>query len=535
MKKFMISAVLALLVLFSISVCAFATTTYPAPAPVEVGQALDHLLATVPADSAVSADEGTLPPGVALEMQPRDDSQQDIYLRGTPTAAGEYNCVIKVSGSGDLMCLVKVTPALPHITTGSSVVCALNDKASVSVTATAPDEGSLSYQWYQSSTNSTAGAVAVSGGTGSTLAVDTSAAGTLYYYCLVTNNSGGQSVSALSGIIPVTVGELTLDSISVKSLPTKTVYTVGDKLNTAGLSIELRYHNGSTAVVTEGFSVYPTRLAEAGSQTVEVEYRGKTCTFSVTVEQPEETIDGIGVLTLPAKTSYAVGEELDFTGLSIRVYTNNGHRDVYTGLECSPKSFDKAGSHAVTVSYGGKTCTFNVVVKAEVKPVSLAVGKMPTKTEYTVGDSLDISGLVLKETDNTNTVKDITEGFDYAPKKLNKAGQQEIIVTYGQLSCSFKVTVKEKGAAESVPPTDEPQPSQQPDVEQPTEQRGDDGSTAKTVMIVILVIAIIALAGTLVYMIVVKRRDDIAEKNSPDSGDNAEDEEFNFFDNFKKK
>ncbi len=287
--------------------------------------------------------------------------------------------------------------------------------------------------------------------------------------------------------------------------------------------------------MTEGFTVYPTRLASAGEQAVEVEYRGKTCSFTVTVEQPEETIDGIGVLTLPTRTSYAVGEELDFSGLSIRVYTNNGHRDVYTGLECNPRSFDKAGSHAVTVSYGGKTCTFNVVIKAEVKPVSLAVEKLPTKTEYTVGDSLDVSGLTLKETDNTNTVKDITEGFDYAPKKLNKAGQQEIIVTYGQLSCSFKVTVKEKNAAApSTPPSDEPQPSQEPDIAPPIEQDGG-GSVAKTVMVVILIVAIFALAGSLVYMIVVKRRDDLTEKNSTDTGDKSDDEEFNFFDSFKKK
>lgn len=534
MKKSIISAALTLLVLLSISVCAFATTTYPAPDPVEVGQNLDHLLATVPADSTVSADEGTLPPGVSLVVQPKD-GEQDIYLRGTPTAAGKYSCVIKVSGSGDLMCLVEVTPALPRIITGGSVTCALNDKASISVSATVPDGGSLSYQWYQSSTNSTAGAVAVSGGTGDTLMVDTASVGTLYYYCLVTNTSGSQTAAALSGIIPVTVGELTLDSISIKSLPSKMVYAVGDKLNTAGLSIELRYHNGSTSVVTEGFTVYPTRLASAGEQAVEVEYRGKTCSFTVTVEQPEETIDGIGVLTLPTRTSYAVGEELDFSGLSIRVYTNNGHRDVYTGLECSPRSFDKAGSHAVTVSYGGKTCTFNVVIKAEVKPVSLAVGKLPTKTEYTVGDSLDVSGLTLKETDNTNTVKDITEGFDYAPKKLNKAGQQEIIVTYGQLSCSFKVTVKEKNAATpSTPPSDEPQPSQEPDIAPPIEQDGG-GSVAKTVMVVILIVAIFALAGSLVYMIVVKRRDDLTEKNSTDTGDKSDDEEFNFFDSFKKK
>lgn len=535
MKKSIISAVLTLLLMFSMSVCAFATTAYPAPAPVEVGQRLDHLMATVPENSVVSVDEATLPPGVSLEVQPRD-SEQDVYLRGTPTVAGKFNCVVKVSGSGDMICVVEVTPAMPHIVTGSSVVCALNDRAEISVSATVSDGGSLSYQWYQSLTNSTAGAVAISGAISDTLTVDTSSVGTLYYYCLVTNTSGGQTATALSGIIPVTVGELTLDSISVKSLPTKTVYIVGDKLDTAGLTIELHYKNGTTAVATEGFTVYPTRLADAGQRTIEVEYRGKTCSFTVTVEQPEETIDGIGVLTLPTKTSYAVGEELDFSGLSIRVYTNNGHRDVYTGLECSPKSFDKVGSHAVTVSYGGKTCTFNVVIKAEVKPVSLAVGKLPTRTEYTVGDSLDIAGLVLKETDNTNTVKDITEGFDYAPKKLNKAGQQEIIVTYGQLSCSFKVTVKEKGTAtESAPPSDAPQQSQEPEVTKPVEQGGNDGKTAKTVMIVILVIAIIALAGSLVYMIIVKRRDDLAEKNISDIGDNTEDEEFNFFDNFRKK
>lgn len=534
MKKSIISVFLALFVLFSLPVCAFATTMYQAPDPIEVGQSLNHLMATAPADSEVSTDAGTLPPGVSFEIEQRD-GQQDIYLRGTPTAAGEYNCRVGVSGSGDLVCTVKVTPVRPRIVTGGGVSCSINDRASVSVSATVSDGGTLSYQWYQSSTNSAAGAVAVSGGTGDILTVDTSSVGTLYYYCVVTNTSGDQTASAQSEIIPVTVEELTLDSISVKTPPAKTRYTVGDKLDTAGLSIELRYHNGGTAVLTEGFTVYPTRLAEAGQQIVEVEYRGKTCSFTVTVEQPVETIDGIGVLTLPTKTSYAVGEELDFSGLSIRVYTNNGHRDVYTGLECSPQSFDKAGSHAVTVSYGGKTCTFNVIVKAEVKPVSLAVGKLPTKTQYTVGDELDITGLLLKETDNTNTVKDITEGFDYSPKKLNKAGQQEILVTYGELHCSFKVTVKEKDdPVQSASPSDKPQPSQIPE-EDPALTAKDDGSTAKTVMVVILIIAIIALAGSLVYMIVVKRRDDLAEKNSPEAGDNAEDEELNFFDNFKKK
>ena len=531
MKKRLFSAAFALLLLLSIPVCALATTTFPAPRPVEVGQRLDHLLATVSADSEVSAVERTLPTGVNLDVVSRD-TEKDIYLRGTPTEVGNYNCVIKVSGSGDLMCNVEVTPPVPHIQTGGSVICSINDKTTVSVSASVSDGGRLSYRWYQSTTNSTAGATAISGAVSDSLTVDTSTVGTMYYFCVVTNTSGGYSVSATSGIIPVTVKELTPDSVSVKTLPTKTVYTVGDRLDTTGLTLEVLYNNGSTAVVREGFTVYPTRLAAAGAQTVEVEYKGMTCAFTVTVEQPEEQIEGIGVLTLPTKTEYAVGEELDTAGLSIRVYTNNGHRDVYTGLECSPSSFDKPGTQSVTVSYGGKTCTFSVTVKAEVKPVSLSVDKLPTKTEYTVGDKLDVSGLTLRETDSSGAFREITQGFDYTPKTLDKAGRQEISVTYGDLSCRFTVTVKEKSGVTTEAPqsSQQPEPSEEP--ENPESPSAEPG-TAKTVMAIVLIIAIIALAGSLVYMIVVKRRDDLAEKQLEDKGD--DDDELNFFDNFRKK
>ena len=530
MKKRIFSAALMLLLLLSISVCAFATTTFPSPKPVEAGHKLDHLLATVSAESEVSAVNGTLPAGVNLDVVSRD-TEQDIYLRGIPTAPGKYSCVIKVSGSGDLMCNVEVTPPVPHIQTGGSVTCSVNDKATVSVSASVSDGGSLSYQWYQSTTNSTAGATAISGAVSDSYTVDTSSVGTMYYFCVVTNTSGGYSVSATSGVIPVTVKELTPESVSVKTLPTKTVYTVGDRLDTTGLTLEVRYNNGGTSIVREGFTVYPTRLAAAGTQTVEVEYKGKTCSFSVTVEQPEEQIEGIGVLTLPTKTEYTVGEELDPSGLSIRVYTNNGHRDVYTGLECSPGSFDKPGTQTVTVSYGGKTCTFRVSVKAEVKPVSLSVDKLPKKTEYTVGDKLDVSGLTLRETDSSGAFREISEGFDYTPKTLDKAGKQEISVTYGALSCRFTVTVKEKAA-------EAPQESQTPELPEEPEtpvSPSTERSTAKTVMAIVLIIAIIALAGSLVYMIIVKRRDDLAEKQLEDKGSGDDDDELNFFDNFRKK
>lgn len=529
MKKRLFSAALLLMLMLSISVSAFATVAYPAPGPVEVGQNLDHLLATVSSESAVSAVEGTLPDGVGLAVVPKD-TEKDIYLRGVPVTVGEYDCVIEVEGSGTLMCHVTVTPSVPVIQTGSSLVCAENDSAQISVSASVADGGSLSYQWYQSLTNSTAGGVAVTGANGDTLSVDTSEVGTLYYYCVVTNTSGGQYVSAESGVIAVTVEDLILESISVHALPAKTAYIVGDKLDASGLIIALNYHNGSSALVSEGFSVTPTKLDAAGEQTVNVGYGGMECSFTVTVEAPQEQIEGIGVLNRPSKTNYTVGEELNASGLSVRVYTNNGYRDVYTGLICTPILFETPGDQVVTVSYGGKTCTFTVNVAADVKPVSLAVSKLPVKTEYTVGDKLDVTGLTLRQTDSANAYTDITEGFTCEPELLDKAGQQEITVTYGALSCRFTVTVKEKEAAS---PSQPPQASDAPNSTEPIVEAGyfPKRSTAKTVMTLILFAAILALAGVLVYMLVGKRREDKAEKESRRTAD----EKQNFFDSFRKR
>ena len=76
---------------------------------------------------------------------------------------------------------------------------------------------------------------------------------------------------------------VTLSSISVKTAPTKTAYTVGDTLNTSGLVIKAAYSDGSTKDITSGFTCSPTKLSTAGKQTITVTYGGKTTAFTVTV------------------------------------------------------------------------------------------------------------------------------------------------------------------------------------------------------------------------------------------------------------
>ncbi len=113
-------------------------------------------------------------------------------------------------------------------------------------------------------------------------------------------NAGGTGVSYPAGTSYKPTGnvtlyaqwqknEATLQSIAVKTNPTKTTYTVGDTLNTAGLTLTATYSDNSTKTITSGFTCSPTKLDTAGFRTIAVTYGGKTTTFGVTVNNPAPT------------------------------------------------------------------------------------------------------------------------------------------------------------------------------------------------------------------------------------------------------
>lgn len=77
-------------------------------------------------------------------------------------------------------------------------------------------------------------------------------------------------------------------------------------------------------------------------------------------------------------------------------------------------------------------------------PISkVSISKMPDKTEYFVGDTLDTSGLTLKVEYSTGDYKLITSGYDCTPVKLDNAGNQKIIVNYRDKTTNFDVNVIE--------------------------------------------------------------------------------------------
>ena len=82
----------------------------------------------------------------------------------------------------------------------------------------------------------------------------------------------------------------------------------------------------------------------------------------VTVKK-EVSLVGISVKTNPSKLSYFVNEHLDTTGLSLNAVYSNGKTEVVTGgYTCTPTTLTVAGTQKITVSYQGRTTSFNVNV-----------------------------------------------------------------------------------------------------------------------------------------------------------------------------
>ena len=72
---------------------------------------------------------------------------------------------------------------------------------------------------------------------------------------------------------------------------------------------------------------------------------------------------------------------------------------------------------------------------------SISVYSPPSKTNYTVGDNLDATGLSLTAVYSDGSIQAVNRGFICTPTSLNNVGTQLITVSYNGASTSFNVTV----------------------------------------------------------------------------------------------
>ncbi|MBO5495917.1 MAG: bacterial Ig-like domain-containing protein, partial [Oscillospiraceae bacterium] len=443
-KKWILSGLLALCLCLAWIPCAYADE-YIALGSYTAGSELDCPIANVIGEEELTVEN--LPDGLRVEVR-ESELGRALYLAGQPLVAGSFT--FTVSGEQTLVCAIDIAAATPTVSVSEGVSCWTGDSAALSVAAWTADAGTLSYQWYLENGMDSR---MLPGENSSTLRPDTSQPGTWNYVCEVTNNNNGDQRVAMSDIITLTVREVQVSSVSIETMPNKMDYAVGENFDHTGMSLRVTYDNGTQEVITSGYEIEVDPFDLAGTHTVKVSYGGRGWSFYVNVQKKEAVVSGIGVLTLPNKREYLLGESLQTAGLSIRVYTDDGeHYDVSTELDCSPTVLNTEGEEIITVKYQEKTCTFKVTVKNDKVVTGISVLTLPTTRSYTVGDYLDTSGLSVQLNSNKGS-EVLTGGYTVSPKVLASPGTQEVTVRYDKYTAKFTVTVKAK---EAVTPTPRP-------------------------------------------------------------------------------
>ena len=227
----------------------------------------------------------------------------------------------------------------------------------------------------------------------------------------------------------VTVND-TINSVELISQPTKTVYKYGESLDLTGAKLKVSFGSGNTTTINlpdgnVAISTYSNTTIGV-KQNLTATYGGKTATKTIDVEV-YNYVDRAN-LTDPNKVTYKYGEELDLTGGKLTLYMKDGDvTDVnLTSAMISGYNKKSIGQQNLTVSYDAKytlsdgsiitdTITKNLQVEVENAVNSITI-TAPTKTKYNHGDSLDLTGGIIKvkyengtEENRTMTTAMITE------------------------------------------------------------------------------------------------------------------------------
>ena len=159
-----------------------------------------------------------------------------------------------------------------------------------------------------------------------------------------------------SKTVTVTFDEKTVDfsilvvdisGIEVKTMPTKVEYQKGDVFDTTGLSILVKYTDGTSETKTTGFEVSGFDSSSVGEKTITVTYKTHTATFKVTVYG----LSGIRITSFPSKVYYKIGELFNPSGLTVAEVRQDGTEKEITDYDISGFDSSTAGSKTITVSY----------------------------------------------------------------------------------------------------------------------------------------------------------------------------------------
>lgn len=243
--------------------------------------------------------------------------------------------------------------ASPSFTTqpssSSSLVCAVNDPGpTLSVTAS-PGSGSIStYDWYSNTTASNTGGTLVQGSGTNSYTPSTSAAGTLYYYCVVTNSNGCSKASAASGSVTVTLSIIT-QPVASQTVVAGSAASFSVVAPTSGTTYQWKKNGNPIGGATSAtYNIASVVAGDAATYTVDV--TNATCTPAVTsdpsvlivvVNQP--TTQASNIVFTPTASILSTSMTLNWTN-------GNGARRIIVGRAGGAVTHDPVDGTGYTAS-----------------------------------------------------------------------------------------------------------------------------------------------------------------------------------------
>lgn len=259
------------------------------------------------------------------------------------------------------------------------------------------------------------------------------------------------SIYGFAAKFTVNVRQKQLSKVTIVSKPKKLSYIAGQTPSMDGLVVRGTYDNGKSEelavneirmdAVTEGanrtlgeiwntsipgmhtcYVWFPTKVTEDASGTVTTSYIGASFEISVA----EKVVDSLEWVTQPSKTEYPQNDKAfssaSFSDGVVKATFNDAEERELSLTETSVTGFDisKLGAQTVTVTYGGKSVTFDANVTEPV--ISKQYVTPPALTNYADGEALNLAGMqIVTEMNNgyvstldVSGAEDITISLDDA-------------------------------------------------------------------------------------------------------------------------
>ncbi|QQE78224.1 InlB B-repeat-containing protein [Alicyclobacillus sp. SO9] len=337
-----------------------------------------------------------------------------------------------------------VNAATPTFTTepqATQSVTAGTPATALTVAASVTDGGTVTYQWYKNTTNSTSDGTAISGATSATYTPPTTGAGTMYYYAVATNTNssvnGAKTATATSSVAKVTVNALVnaatptfttqpqaTQSVTVGPMatPLKVAANVSD-----GGTVTYQWYSNTTDTNSGGTAITG---ATGGSYTPSTKSVGTTYYYAVATNT-NSSVDGDKTATATSSVAkVTVNAALAPTGLSHSSVAQSGWTESWNAV---------SGATGYNVYVNGTKVNNSPVTGTSYAVTGETAGASYKVTVTTVSAGAE-SAASAADTVQTLSVLSLTTGSSLPSVLQGTDYEQSIQAAGGESPYTFSVT-----------------------------------------------------------------------------------------------